>query len=267
MKIIEDIVISNSDIGDYSWIRVGSEIYDSDIGQDVFIGFKCRIVNTTIENNVQIASGCVFGKKGSERVTIRKGSWLGADVVVKAGVTIGIGAVIGAGTIVEHDIKPFEIVIGKPGKVLKKRICEEDEYPQFRSMLKRYSKLCINSDNNYISADLELDKTSVLGNGNIVVGKKALGGGVFVEKGVVIGNDNILEGAGGISIGAYSRIGNGVHMISNSHDYKKLSLPMVLQPIKIGKNVFIGDGCIILGNVQISDNKTIPENSLVLKNV
>lgn len=267
MKIIEDIVISDSDIGDYSWIRVGSEIYSSNIGQDVFIGFKCRIVNTTIESNVQIASGCVFGEKGKERVIIEKGSWLGADVVVKAGVTIGTGAVIGAGTIVEHNVKPFEIVIGKPGKVLKERICEKDEYPQFRNMLMRYSKLDKNSDNNYISADLEIDKTSVLGKGNIVVGKKALGGGVIIEKGAVIGNDNILEGAGGISIGSYTRIGNGVHMISNSHDYKKLSLPMVLQPIKIGKNVFIGDGCIILGNVQISDNKTIPENSLVLKNI
>ena len=81
-------------------------------------------------------------------------------------------------------------------------------------MLMRYSKLDKNSDNNYISADLEIDKTSVLGKGNIIVGKKALGGGVIIEKGAVIGNDNILEGAGGIYIGSYTRIGNGVHMIS-----------------------------------------------------
>ena len=49
-----------------SWIRVGSEIYSSNIGQDVFIGFKCRILNTTIESNVQIASGCVFGENGKD---------------------------------------------------------------------------------------------------------------------------------------------------------------------------------------------------------
>ena len=235
MKIIEDTVISESEIGDYSWIRVGSEIYDSNIGQDVFVGFKCQIINTTIESNVQIASGCVFGKNGRGRVIIKKGSWLGADVVVKAGVTIGTGAVIGAGTIVENDVKPFEIVIGKPGKVFKKRICEEDGYPQFRNMLKKYSKLYKNSEGNYISADLEIDKTSVLGNGNIVVGKKPLGGGVFVENDVVVGNDNILEGAGGIYIGNHTRIGNRVHIISNSHDYKKM-LPVRLDFITIPQN-------------------------------
>lgn len=267
MKILEDSVIKNTSIGNYSWVRVGSEIYESDIGQDVFVGFKCLVINTVIECNVQIASGCVIGEENKERTIIKQGSWLGAGVVIKAGVTIGIGAVIGAGTVVDHDVKPFDIVVGKPCRILKKRVCEKDVYPQFRSMLKNYSRLCSDRKNNYISADMEMDKMVVLGDGNIIIGKKSMGGGVFINEGVVIGNDNILEGAGGIFIGVHSKVGNRVHMISNSHDYRKLSLPMIYQPIRIGKNVRIGDGCTILGNVQISDNKTIPENSLVLKNI
>jgi acetyltransferase-like isoleucine patch superfamily enzyme len=54
-------------------------------------------------------------------VCIGRGAWLGANVVVLPGVTIGEGAVIAAGAVVTHDIPAFAIAGGVPAKVLKYR--------------------------------------------------------------------------------------------------------------------------------------------------
>jgi acetyltransferase-like isoleucine patch superfamily enzyme len=54
-------------------------------------------------------------------VRIERGAWLGANVVVLPGVTIGEGAVIAAGAVVAHSVPPFAIAGGVPAKVLKER--------------------------------------------------------------------------------------------------------------------------------------------------
>lgn len=51
--------------------------------------------------------------------------WIGAGVNILGGVTIGNGCVIGAGAVVTKDIDPYSIVIGIPGKIVKKRFDEE----------------------------------------------------------------------------------------------------------------------------------------------
>lgn len=47
--------------------------------------------------------------------------WIGANVTVCRKVTIGDGAVIGAGSVVTHDVPPYTIVAGVPARPLKKR--------------------------------------------------------------------------------------------------------------------------------------------------
>lgn len=56
-----------------------------------------------------------------ERVRICEGAWLGTHVVVMPGVTIGKGAVIGAGAVVTKDIPEYSIAVGVPAKVIDKR--------------------------------------------------------------------------------------------------------------------------------------------------
>lgn len=54
-------------------------------------------------------------------VTIEDDVWIGARVVVVAGVTIGQGSVIGAGSVVTRDIPPYSVAVGSPAKVIRSR--------------------------------------------------------------------------------------------------------------------------------------------------
>lgn len=52
-------------------------------------------------------------------VTIKRGCWLGQNVVVMPGVTIGECAIIGANSVVTHDIPARSIAVGCPARVVK----------------------------------------------------------------------------------------------------------------------------------------------------
>lgn len=52
-------------------------------------------------------------------VLIKRGAWLGQNVVVCPGVTIGAGAVIGANSVVIQDIPDFSVAVGAPARVVK----------------------------------------------------------------------------------------------------------------------------------------------------
>ena len=54
-------------------------------------------------------------------VIIGNDVWIGNGAIILSGITIGDGAVIGTGTIVTKDVQPYSIVVGNPGKVIKKR--------------------------------------------------------------------------------------------------------------------------------------------------
>lgn len=51
--------------------------------------------------------------------------WIGHGAVIMPGVTVGIGAIIGAGAVVTKDISPYEVAVGVPAKVIKKRFSDE----------------------------------------------------------------------------------------------------------------------------------------------
>jgi len=61
-----------------------------------------------------------MGGRVVEKVRICDGAYLGANVVVLKGVTIGECAVIGAGSIVTKDIPPFSLAVGAPARVIRK---------------------------------------------------------------------------------------------------------------------------------------------------
>jgi len=58
--------------------------------------------------------------------------WIGTNALIKAGLKIGDGAVIGAGAVVVKDVEPYAIVVGVPAKLTRYRFTE----PQIKFLLK-----------------------------------------------------------------------------------------------------------------------------------
>ena len=59
-------------------------------------------------------------------ITFEGDNWIGANVTILCGVTIGEGAVVAAGAVVTKDVPPYSIVGGVPAKVIKMRFTEEE---------------------------------------------------------------------------------------------------------------------------------------------
>jgi len=64
-------------------------------------------------------------REGSKSVTLEDDVWVGLNAIVLPGVTIGKGAIVGAGSVVTKDVPPYSIVGGVPAKVIKKRFSSE----------------------------------------------------------------------------------------------------------------------------------------------
>ena len=58
------------------------------------------------------------------RMLERRGVVIGDNVCVLAGVTIGNGVVVGANSVVTHDIPDFSLAAGCPAKVVKRILCQ-----------------------------------------------------------------------------------------------------------------------------------------------
>lgn len=84
----------------------------------------------TIEEGVRLTSGCKIVthflsiqpyKYVRGNVHIKKGAYLGMNTLVVKPVTIGEGAVVGAGSVVTKDIPDYEVWAGNPAKFIRKR--------------------------------------------------------------------------------------------------------------------------------------------------
>ena len=60
-------------------------------------------------------------------IVLKKGAWIGAGVTILPGITIGKYAVIGAASVVTHDVGDYEVVVGNPAKCIKRLEPEEFE--------------------------------------------------------------------------------------------------------------------------------------------
>jgi acetyltransferase-like isoleucine patch superfamily enzyme len=93
---------------------------DITIGSDVRIATHTIIVagNHNFDNPDQLIR--LQGVKDLPCV-IQDDVWIGANVTILGGTTIGTGSVIGAGAVVTKDIPPRAIAVGSPAKVIKSR--------------------------------------------------------------------------------------------------------------------------------------------------
>ncbi len=86
------------------------------IGADTFIGPNCGFYTAIHPIN---AKERIDGVESAKPISIGKGVWLGGNVVVLPGVTIGDRAVIGAGSVVTKDIPSGVVAVGNPCRVIR----------------------------------------------------------------------------------------------------------------------------------------------------
>ena len=55
-----------------------------------------------------------------DKIILEDDCWIGAGVIVLPGITIGKGAIVGAGSIVTKNVEPFTVVVGNPAHAIKK---------------------------------------------------------------------------------------------------------------------------------------------------
>jgi acetyltransferase-like isoleucine patch superfamily enzyme len=127
-------------------IGAGSKVVTFvEIQRGVEIGENCKISSHSficegvkIENNVFIGHNVTFvndrypratNEDGSiqtdadwklETTLIKKGASIGSSVTILCGITVGEGALVGAGSVVTKDVAPHTIVAGNPAKQIKK---------------------------------------------------------------------------------------------------------------------------------------------------
>lgn len=108
---------SQSNIGAYSYIGCSGYI---EIGNNVMMGPR---VNLMAENHNFSRTDVPMKEQGVNRsfIKIEDDVWLGVNSTVVAGVTIGKGSIVAAGTVVTKDVPAYSVVAGVPAKIIKQR--------------------------------------------------------------------------------------------------------------------------------------------------
>jgi len=122
-------VCSGAEIG--QGVSLGQNVF---VGNSVTIGDRCKIQNNvSVYDNVHLEEEVFCGpsmvftnvynpRSGVERkdeyreTLVKKGATLGANCTLVCGVTIGEYAFIGAGAVINKDVKPYALMVGVPAK-------------------------------------------------------------------------------------------------------------------------------------------------------
>ena len=92
------------------------------IGNEVMIGPSVTLTTTGHPVHPDLR---VDFRRFSQPIVIEDKAWIGSNVVVLPGVTIGYGAVVGAGSVVTRDIPPMTVAVGTPCRVLR-QVTDDD---------------------------------------------------------------------------------------------------------------------------------------------
>ncbi len=147
-----------------------SQVVNSTFEKYAYCGYRCKIINTTIGRFCSIADNVVIGGAThplhwvstspafyfgrdrldkqlakntfnyEEHTVIEHDVWIGDGAMIKAGVTVATGAVIGMGAVVTKNIGPYEIWAGNPAKIIKKRFDDETIQKLLQSEWWNYSQ-------------------------------------------------------------------------------------------------------------------------------
>jgi len=127
--------VTSSEIGRYTSVGRNTKVTHAKIGSFCAISWDCTI-NAIFHpiSHMTISAfpyaphvGGFVSKRVQEykEVVIGHDVWLGAQCIIMPGVSIGDGAIIGAGSVVTKSVAPYEVVCGNPARHLRWRFPEE----------------------------------------------------------------------------------------------------------------------------------------------
>lgn len=127
-------------------VRIGRHVELSPQGGGIWVGSDCSLNNSVViygAGSVLIGDSCRIGHGSmlissnhtfedltrpirlqpltAVGVQLEEDVWLGAKCIVLDGVTVGRGAVVGAGSVVTRDIPPFSVSAGNPARLIRSR--------------------------------------------------------------------------------------------------------------------------------------------------
>ena len=139
-EIAEQVKLTETSLGDYSYVMERCDIISSSIGKFANIASEVRINpgNHPMEWVSQhhfLYRRRLFGMheqdntsfftwRRIQQVLIGHDTWIGHRAIIMPGIKIGNGSVIAAGAVVTHDVPPYTIVAGVPAKPVRTRFPE-----------------------------------------------------------------------------------------------------------------------------------------------
>ena len=120
------ILFDNLERG-FQGLQIASKAY---LGPGVFLDLAAPIIIETeavLAPQVKLITHGDVGarmlakyiKRQEGQVTLKQGCWIGTAAIIMPNITIGEGAVVGAGAVVTQDVPPFTVVAGVPARVLR----------------------------------------------------------------------------------------------------------------------------------------------------
>jgi UDP-2-acetamido-3-amino-2,3-dideoxy-glucuronate N-acetyltransferase len=98
-------------LGDRVTVKAGVQLWDGiTLEDDVFVGPNATFTNDPFPRSRQHL-------KEYPPTVVRKAASVGANATILPGITIGTGAMVGAGAVVTRDVPPHAIVVGNPARI------------------------------------------------------------------------------------------------------------------------------------------------------
>lgn len=292
-------------IGNNTYINYNCCFLDSakvTIGDYVYMGPNCNIFTPCHPIHHELRKEKVT--EYALPVTVGSHSWIGGDVVITSGVTIGENCVIGAGSVVTKDIPDNSIAVGNPCKVIRQINDKDREYINSLILDDETKDSKYKQENGYVysakdEAIFNIVKDTVhyveilnkLSNSEIQRRRDFLR--TFVAKldeGAMINSPFYMEFANHLEMGVNSFINYDCIMLNNAMvklgdnvlvgpkvsfytamhpiDAKQREQWLVYaKPITVEDNVWIGGSATILGGVTIGKNAIVGAGAVVTKDV
>ncbi|TIH09291.1 acyltransferase [Pseudomonas leptonychotis] len=100
-------------LGDRVTVKCGVYLWDGlRVADDVFIGPNATFTNDRLPRSKHYPDSFA-------QTVIEQGASIGAAAVILPGLTIGSGAMVGAGAVVTRDVPPCALVVGNPARIVR----------------------------------------------------------------------------------------------------------------------------------------------------